>query len=73
MLQIEACLGVFLKPSLNRGEKMATTANDTQNKRAYGLLSTVAGREGDSACQLTPLRALESKQLKLSVTVANIS
>jgi hypothetical protein len=30
-------------------------------------------RKGDSACQLKPLRTLESKQLKLSVTAANKS
>jgi hypothetical protein len=52
---------------------MATTANDIQNGRAYRLLFTAAASKGDSACQLKPLRTLESKQLKLSVTAANKS
>ena len=52
---------------------MATTANDIQNGKAYHLLFKVAGRKGDSACQLNLRLTLELKQLKLSVTDANRS
>jgi hypothetical protein len=43
------------------------------NVLVYRLLLTVVGKKEDSACQLNPLRTLESKRLKLSVTAANKS
>jgi hypothetical protein len=50
---------------------MATTANDIQN--GGHTACSLVERKGDRACPLKPLRSLESKQLKLSVTGANKS
>ena len=58
--------------ALKAGGRRPSRVSPRRGSETRGLLYG-SGKEGDSACQLKPLRTLESKQLKLSVTAANKS